>query len=121
MIELSNKGTLTKTGHIFTVHTGEFLTLACLKVFYLLAELRPFYATPYNLYCEFYVIALYLLCFKNIAKNKGLLISFESIFMNILLVSMTYTDWDGRFFAPLLPCFAMISFDPRKTEIDEKN
>ncbi|WP_347159746.1 hypothetical protein [Pontibacter chitinilyticus] len=84
-----------------------FVKLALAKLFFLFADVRPYYTWGHNLYLIAFLGVVYTLVFKNsyaFAKAQPALFVFlvSFIVLNAGLVMITYADWDGRFLAPLL-------------------
>ncbi len=77
------------------------------KLFYLIFDVRPYYTFGHNLFILAFLIPFYLLCFYGIVAHfkkqyyQAVVILFFVLF-NVVIVLISYVDWDGRFLAPLL-------------------
>ena len=105
-IDSHYEGSIIKLFHILKLHPWTCVKLIVFKIFYLLFEIRPFYNRIHNIASLSAVMILYGLVVKNIRpltpfKTFSMLV----VGLNVMLVALTYTDWDGRFFSALLPCF----------------
>lgn len=115
-INTKYSGTLIKLIVLFVEQPGTILTLMFLKVAYLLAEVRPYYNGYHNLFSAISMVLLYTALFWNLRKlQEAQVLAMIFIVLNILMVAITYCDWDGRFFAALFPYLLYMSC-PQKQE-----
>ncbi len=91
----------------------EFFKIFLLKIFWLLARVRPFYSDLHN----FYIIIFNLIFYSGfvigfIMRPKNIfsvnVIIFFMIF-SIILVGLTFADWSGRFSLYFLPLIMIFS------------
>jgi hypothetical protein len=78
-----------------------YFKLFLLKIFWLLLRARPYYSDLHNLYIIFYDIVLYPSFIYGFIKrpknNFSVNVILFFILFSIILVGLTYDDWDGRF------------------------
>ncbi|WP_299819763.1 hypothetical protein [uncultured Pontibacter sp.] len=91
-----------------------FFRLALAKFFFLFSDVRPYYTLSHNLYIVGFLAVVYTLMFRNvwgfIQKQPALFVFLGSfILLNAGLIMITYTDWDGRFLAPLIGPMLLIA------------
>tara|TARA_A100001015_G_scaffold273442_1_gene328915 strand:+ start:1583 stop:2794 length:1212 start_codon:yes stop_codon:yes gene_type:complete len=91
----------------------EFSKIFFLKVFWLLARVRPFYSDLHNYYIIFFNLILYTAAIYGLLKkpknNFSINVILFFIFFSICLVGLTFADWSGRFslnFFPLIMIFS---------------
>lgn len=115
-IDSKYEGTLVKLIVLLVEQPRTLLTLMFLKVVYLFAEVRPYYKGYHNLFSGISMILLYTALFWNLRKLQNTqVLALVFIVLNILMVAITYCDWDGRFFAALFPYLLYMSC-PQKQE-----
>jgi len=91
----------------------EFFKIFLLKIFWLLARVRPFYSDLHNYYILIFNIIFYpsfIYGFKKYPKNNFSVnvIMFFILFSSIL-VGLTFADWSGRFSLYFLPLVMIFS------------
>ena len=90
-----------------------FIYVFFLKIFWLLARVRPYYSDLHNYYILFFNFIFYLGLFYGYLKrpknNFSVNIILFFILLSIILVGITFADWSSRFslyFLPLLMIFS---------------
>ncbi|MEO9482849.1 MAG: glycosyltransferase family 39 protein [Ekhidna sp.] len=91
---------------------GYFMKLFFGKVVMYISHIRTYWSWPHNLLMIAFLWPCYFFCFR-VMKRK--LLSESMIFsaivycsMHTIVVGMTWADWDGRFFVPMLPVIVLI-------------
>ena len=78
-----------------------YFKLFLLKIFWLLLRVRPYYSDLHNLYIIFYDVVLYSSFIYGFIKrpknNFSINVIMFFILFSIILVGLTFADWDGRF------------------------
>lgn len=88
------------------------LRLAAYRVGACLAHIRPFYSFRHNILAIVFLVPLYLLAIYGLflARHKQLTILLVSVIgSHLLLVALTFADWDGRFLLYTLPLIGVFS------------
>lgn len=89
-----------------------FLKLACLKVWYLLSGIRPYYSVVHNLFTLLWLSTIYLCSTIGWSKisNLELKAFILCVFLiNCSLIAVSSIDWDNRFYMPMVPGFVLLS------------
>jgi len=93
-------------------HPIELLKLFLGRIFYLLADVRPYYSLTHNVFCALFLLMFYWNRIKRMMLNRTInhldFIIAGFIILNILLVGLTYSDWDGRFLCPILGALTLL-------------
>jgi hypothetical protein len=92
--------------------------IACIKLFFLrilteLAHIRPFYSTFHNCLIAFLVLPLYnfaILGFYRLRNNQLVQIILTTIILHLIVIGLTFANWDGRFLVYILPIIAIVAF-----------
>lgn len=87
--------------------------LFVLKVYYLLAHVRPFWSTLHNLWSVLILPLSYVFFFRKVFDKKldwqVRLFAIAYLSIHIVSVGVTSEDWDGRFLIPMLPVVFIFS------------
>lgn len=101
--------------HKFTIHNmgmKYWLGLSARRAFSVLNPTRPWFSKTHNLLVSYYFLLYFPIVFSffvpNKLKNERYTL-YLILFLNILLVALTYDEWDARFYAPLLPTLIILS------------
>lgn len=90
-----------------------YFKIFLLKIFWLLLRARPYYSDLHNLYILSYDIVLYLSFIYGFIKrpknNFSVNLILFFILFSIILVGLTFADWDGRFSLYFLPLVMLFS------------
>ena len=91
----------------------EFFKIFLLKIFWLLARVRPYYSDIHNFYIIIFNVIFYSgFVFGFMTRPKNMfsinVIMFFIIF-SIILVGLTFADWSGRFSLYFLPLIMIFS------------
>lgn len=90
-----------------------FFKIFLLKVFWLLARVRPYYSDLHNYYILLFNILFYLGFVygftKRPKKSFSVNIIYTFILLSITLVGLTFADWSGRFSLYFLPLIMIFS------------
>ena len=96
-----------------SINFVSYLKIFLLKVFWLLFRARPYYSDLHNLYIIIYDIILYLSFIYGFIKrprnNFSASVILLFILLSIILVGLTFADWDGRFSLYFLPLIMIFS------------
>jgi hypothetical protein len=92
--------------------------IACIKLFLLrilteLAHIRPFYSTFHNILIAFLELPLYpfaMLGFYRLKNNQLMHIILITIVLHLMVIGLTFANWDGRFLVYILPLISIIAF-----------
>ncbi|MEM7550431.1 MAG: hypothetical protein AAF363_12185 [Bacteroidota bacterium] len=89
-----------------------FFKISLVKGLLFLGHIKPYYSLMHNIFIGAFLYPLYFLALKGylFMKNgslKTLLISF--IMFQLLIVSFTSENWDGRFLLPILPLIFILA------------
>ncbi len=91
----------------------EFFKIFILKIFWLLARVRPYYSDLHNYYIIFFNFFIYfgfIFGFiKRPRKNFSINVILIFIFYSMILVGLTFADWSGRFSLYFLPLIMIFS------------
>ena len=90
------------------------LKLMALKAFYFLGRVRPYYSILHNvllitLFVPTYIMTIWVLLRNSVPgkATKSFLVTY--ILGTLGMICLTVTDWDGRFFLPLIPMLFLLS------------
>lgn len=90
-----------------------FFKAFCLKIWYLLSGLRPYYSFSHNLFTGCWMLMIYGLFFigYRIAtwNNQVRLFAVSIIAVNCLLIGVAAVDWDNRFYLPMEPGIVLLA------------
>jgi len=96
-----------------SVNFINYFKIFVLKIFWLLFRARPYYSDLHNLYILIYDIVLYssfIYGFIKRPKNSfAVHVIIFFILFSIVLVGLTFADWDGRFSLYFLPLVMIFS------------
>jgi hypothetical protein len=90
------------------------LKITALKMALFIGHIKPYYSTAHNIFIASFLYPVYFFAIRGFfrfpnGKLKAFIITF--LFFQILTVSFTSENWDGRFLLPLLPwIFLLASF-----------
>ena len=89
-----------------------FLKTAGLKVFYLIAFVRPYYSWPHNLYLAVWIFSVYtffVLGWRSTMNMPVKLFVLTAIVLNCGLIGISTVDWDNRFYIPMEPGIVLLA------------
>lgn len=92
-------------------HPIWFIKLSAYKVYYFLLPVRPYYSTLHNLIAVSATFPLYpLAVFGTIkGKRKESMTIWGLIFVQCMLVSLTWSDWDNRWLDRITPFLLLLA------------
>jgi hypothetical protein len=115
-VELVNKNYQNNIIDIFKFILNNFinfLNIFFLKVFWLLARIRPYYSDLHNYYILIFNLLFYpgfIYGFtKRPKKTFSVNVIILFILLSIILVGLTFADWSGRFSLYFLPLIMIFS------------
>jgi 4-amino-4-deoxy-L-arabinose transferase-like glycosyltransferase len=88
------------------------LRLATARVLAALGHVRPFYSIRHNIVIIVYLFPIYVLAVLGLyVVHNRLLLKFilGVILIHLLIVAVTFADWDGRFLLHILPIIGVFS------------
>ncbi|MBV6644316.1 MAG: glycosyltransferase family 39 protein [Cyclobacteriaceae bacterium] len=80
--------------------------LFCLKVFFFLTHVRPYWSDWHNLFSVVFLLPMYYHAIRTLRSGIPKTISHFAVsylLIHIIIIGITSVDWDGRFLVPLLP------------------
>ncbi len=89
-----------------------FLKTAGLKIFYLIAFVRPYYSWPHNLYLVVWISLVYFFLVVGWKATSNLpikLFVLTTIILNCGLIGISSVDWDNRFYIPMEPGIVLLA------------
>ena len=89
-----------------------FLKTAGLKIFYLIAFVRPYYSWPHNLYLVVWISSVYIFFVVGWKATSNLpikLFVLTTIILNCGLIGISSVDWDNRFYIPMEPGIVLLA------------
>jgi len=89
-----------------------FLKTAGLKIFYLIAFVRPYYSWPHNLYLVMWISLIYMFLVVGWRTTSNLpikLFVLTTIILNCALIGISSVDWDNRFYIPMEPGIVLLA------------
>jgi hypothetical protein len=89
-----------------------FLKTAGLKIFYLIAFVRPYYSWPHNLYLVVWISLIYTFLVVGWRATLNLpikLFVLTTIILNCGLIGISSVDWDNRFYIPMEPGIILLA------------
>ena len=97
----------------FTVQNPIYMIkLSLLKAVIFLGHIKPYYSLFHNLIIAIFLYPVYFFAAKGarlISKNRLYVFMMVFIGFQVLTISLTSENWDGRFLLPLLPWIFIIS------------
>jgi hypothetical protein len=89
-----------------------FLKTAGLKIFYLIAFVRPYYSWPHNVYLVVWISLVYMFLVVGWKATSNLpikLFVLTAIILNCGLIGISSVDWDNRFYIPMEPGIVLLA------------
>jgi hypothetical protein len=89
-----------------------FAKLSIIKGLLFLGHVKPYYSTAHNIFIVAFLYPMYFLAIKGfrLMNNHELKIFIGTFLgLQILMVSLTSENWDGRFLLPVLPVVFILS------------
>jgi hypothetical protein len=89
-----------------------FLKTAGLKIFYLIAFVRPYYSWSHNLYLVVWISSVYVSFVVGWKATSNLAIKLfvlTTIVLNCGLIGISSVDWDNRFYIPMEPGIVLLA------------
>ena len=91
---------------VFYINSGYLFKATSLKASMFLLHIKPYYSWPHNGFILGYLLPVYFFAVKGVTKMASIkstvfLLSF--VLFQLLAVSFTSENWDGRFLLPVLP------------------
>jgi hypothetical protein len=89
-----------------------FTKAACLKVYYLLTGIRPYYSTLHNLYTMLWMVLIYTLYgfgWRNTTDRSIRFFTIVVVILNSCLIAISTVDWDNRFYIPMEPGIVLLA------------
>ena len=89
-----------------------FLKTAGLKIFYLIAFVRPYYSWLHNVYLVVWISLVYMFLVAGWKATSNLpikLFVLTSIILNCGLIGISSVDWDNRFYIPMEPGIVLLA------------
>ncbi len=84
-----------------------FIKLAGMKLFYFFLLARPYYSVPHNVFILFFLLPIYALTIISWYRGRKEFVRWGFaallIFLQALVVSFTFADWDSRHLEVILP------------------
>lgn len=102
----SNQPSIIRLLLFFVQNPIYMFKITALKMALFIGHIKPYYSTAHNIFIAIFLYPTYIFAFKGISRfPKGKLKVFIVTFLlfQILTVSLTSENWDGRFLLPLLP------------------
>jgi hypothetical protein len=91
---------------------GHFLKAAGLKIFYLVAFVRPYYSWPHNIYIVLWLVLVYGCVVYGWSSATDLpikLFVLTTVVLNCALIGISSVDWDNRFYIPMEPGIVLLA------------
>ena len=96
-----------------SINFAEFIKIFILKIFWLLARVRPYYSDLHNYYLIFFNLFIYFGFIygfiKRPRKNFAINMILTFVLYSMVLVGLTFADWSGRFSLYFLPLIMIFS------------
>ena len=96
-----------------SINFAEFIKIFILKIFWLLARVRPYYSDLHNYYLIFFNLFIYFGFIygfiKRPRKNFAINVILTFVLYSMVLVGLTFADWSGRFSLYFLPLIMIFS------------
>lgn len=89
-----------------------FAKAACLKVYYLMIGIRPYYSTLHNLYALIWMALIYILYYtgwRSITNRSIRFFTIVVVILNGCLIAISTVDWDNRFYIPMEPGIVLLA------------
>jgi hypothetical protein len=89
-----------------------FMKAACLKVYYLMTGIRPYYSTLHNVYVLIWMALVYLLYYigwRNTVNRSVRFFTVVVVILNCCLIGISTVDWDNRFYIPMEPGIVLLA------------
>ncbi|MCP4460767.1 MAG: hypothetical protein GY816_22510 [Cytophagales bacterium] len=82
------------------------------KMFYFVFHIRPYWSIWHNIFSLVFLVPLYVslvrVGIRVKLKSDATIFAFVFLLLNVILISATSVDWDGRFLMPILPVVFLI-------------
>ncbi len=91
---------------------AHFVKAACLKVYYLMTGIRPYYSTLHNVYILIWLALMYTLYYigwRNTPKSSVRFFTMAVVILNCCLIGISTVDWDNRFYIPMQPGIVLLA------------
>lgn len=89
-----------------------FVKAACLKVYYLITGIRPYYSTLHNFYTLIWLALIYTLYgigWHNPSNRSIRFFTIVVVILNTCLIAISTVDWDNRFYIPMQPGIVLLA------------
>lgn len=89
-----------------------FIKAACLKIYYLMTGIRPYYSVVHNIYILVWMLLMYTLyCMGWCSTTKKSIRFFTLVvvILNCSLIGISTVDWDNRFYIPMEPGIVLLA------------
>ena len=89
-----------------------FVKAACLKVYYLVTGIRPYYSTLHNAYILCWMVLVYIfyhIGWRNATKSSVRFFTVVVVILNCCLIGISTVDWDNRFYIPMEPGIVLLA------------
>ena len=120
---------LQQMGNFMVANPLFFSKLMLGKIIMYLSHIRPYWSWSHNIAVVLFLWPLYFFCYQ--ALKKGLVTDYLAkvaivyMLIHTIIVGITWADWDGRFFVPIIPLVIVLGVigltDCQKKLIEERN
>jgi hypothetical protein len=89
-----------------------FIKAACLKVYYLMTGIRPYYSNLHNAYILLWMLLIYTLYaigWRTTTNSSVRFFTIAVIILNGCLIGISTVDWDNRFYIPMAPGIVLLA------------
>lgn len=89
-----------------------FVKAACLKVYYLMTGIRPYYSTLHNSYILIWMALIYTMYgigWRSITNRSIRFFTVVVVILNGCLIAISTVDWDNRFYIPMEPGIVLLA------------
>lgn len=89
-----------------------FVKAACLKVYYLVTGIRPYYSALHNAYILCWMVLVYIFYYIgwcNATKGSVRFFTVVVVILNCCLIGISTVDWDNRFYIPMEPGIVLLA------------
>ncbi len=89
-----------------------FIRLGCMKIWFLVSTVRPYYSFLHNLFAATWIISIYSMFYIGWKELKNIPFKwfvFTTIGMNCFLIGIATVDWDNRFYIPMEPGIVVVA------------
>jgi hypothetical protein len=108
----NDKHPLEKMAYFVVNNPVHFVKAGILKIFYLLAGVRPYYSVTHNLFLITWFTFIYILFFVGWRSNSVFPIKMfvlSAVVVNCILIGIGTVDWDNRFYIPMAPGIVLLA------------